>query len=303
MSTEVLVPRTRRNLFLPNVFLTDCPNLFLDNSYDSESEEEVVMNNNVDSIEDIDADKKVETEIVENDLIDDIEDDLEDDLEDDSGEMVEQKQEPPKKSKSESESELEIDSEPKAENGCELPNLYDHDSTRYRDVVGYIEQYDTMPKWFIDVNTWPRSANLGCWNCDCKIRGFPWFIPLTEMRKCVPYDHGRDFNMNSVSDAALLNLNSNKRYKEVEVMKPHGCFCTAFCAKRYLNRTNDEKIINQWQSNKLLKKLYRMVTGKSIEDIPEALDKTVMIQYCGSKDGITSEEYRIRNEARAEEYL
>lgn len=284
-----VLERPRRNLFLQKIFIHDCLSLDLNDSGES------------DDAEDIDTLQTVTLPATDDDSEEFI-DDLEDiDIIQDSGTIQD---------------DIIHDSpiihNSDDDNDDTLPNLYGHyvrtaNNEYDHSVSDYIEQYDIIPRWFVNIETWPRSTNLDCWYCDCKNPGMPWFIPVTEIRKCIPCDPATgkilpEHTMD-VSDAALLNLNSNKRYREVEAMKTLGHFCSICCAKTYLSKVADSRIINKWQSNKLLKKLYKLATGDTISDIPEATTKTVMIQYCGPVDGITPKEYRIGNERRLEEYL
>lgn len=276
-----IAERPRRNLFLPKVFLHDCLSLDLNDSGESEDIDEIDL---LPMISEEDDSEEFVDDLVDNIITEEL-----------------QSSSPVLKTKLCQNTEEE-----------ELPNLYGQinmiSDMQYENTGSdYIEQYDVILKWFINVDTWPKSTNLDCWFCDCKNPGFPWFIPLTEQRKCVPCDPITGNITKSittdVSDAALLNLNSNKRYREVEAMKTLGHFCSICCAKAYLSKINDQRIINKWQSNKLLKKLFRLVTGVTIGDIPEANPKTNMIQYCGPIDGVTSKEYRLSNEKRLEEYM
>ena len=38
--------------------------------------------------------------------------------------------------------------------------------------------YTVLPAKFTDVESWPRTSNLRCWNCDMLPDGIPRFIPI-----------------------------------------------------------------------------------------------------------------------------
>lgn len=192
------------------------------------------------------------------------------------------------------ESETEIDDDE------ELPDLY------FTEPVGTIEvvskEFDTIPNWFYNPDQWMKSTNLTCWWCGLVCQNHPWFIPLTKTKKLIS-DDGKykesDFDM---SDASLLA--SSKKCKEISVYKPYGIFCTPWCVMAKLNKEYDPRITNKWQCISLLKEIYKMYTKKDIDSIPEAFyPKEIMIQYCGSKNGVTPKEYRKMNYQKAIEHI
>jgi hypothetical protein len=127
--------------------------------------------------------------------------------------------------------------------------------------------YETLPDTFKNVKEWPISCGLHCSNCDLTFCGRPWFIPL-----CLTFKID-----NSLQEQSL---------------ERHLVFCTPFCASYYYHNVNDKKIIDKWDIDKLFKELFFRMTGKKVIYIPDAPEKTVMIQYKGSSSGITPHEYR-----------
>jgi hypothetical protein len=169
-----------------------------------------------------------------------------------------------------------------------------------------IEEYDNLPEYFTNINSWPKSINSLCWSCALKIYSIPWFIPVGKMKKSVPaYCEDIDFQeidnnsniFDNVSDFQEFPevYQPPSRTKEIHVLIPYGRFCTPYCAQRYINRIKDPKIKNIWEASELLKHLYEKISGKPVQYIPEADDPTIMMQFCGPK-GITAKEYRERNE-------
>ena len=173
---------------------------------------------------------------------------------------------------------------------------------------GINEEYDSIPEYFIDIDSWPKSVNTLCWNCNLKIYGPPYFSPIGKVKKSVKSTESSDSSDTSEMDecpnlfdnvADFTNVpdvyQTPSRTREVQALLPHGRFCTEKCAQRYINRVKDPKIKNTWESTELLKYLYEKMTGKVAQYIPEAEDPKLMMQFYGPK-GITVQEYRERNE-------
>jgi hypothetical protein len=158
------------------------------------------------------------------------------------------------------------------------PNIFAVDEDIYSEQIGDQYQtdrfpivYDKIPKYFIDIESWPKTINLNCWNCTNRIAAEPWFVPLRWVK-------------------ILVNQN------EVKAVEPHGVFCNERCVKRYINHVNDPKIINKKEALSLLNVSYRLITGRDAYNISEAPDPMLQMQFCGP-NGITSQEYRQRNES------
>ncbi|MEM3062320.1 MAG: hypothetical protein QW303_02055 [Nitrososphaerota archaeon] len=141
------------------------------------------------------------------------------------------------------------------------------------------EQFDSIPAFYTTYESWIKSTNLLCWSCSNKFDGMPWFIPIGLMKQ---------------------KITKNDKVVEVIARQVYGNFCTPFCACRYINRIEDSRI-RKWECKNMLIKLYNEITGNNVPDIPEAEDKTIMMQYCGPH-GITVQEFRLRNEQKNEIY-
>lgn len=192
----------------------------------------------------------------------------------------------------------------------DLPNLYKNaelddlpKTTKFIDYSAPIE-FDTLPNWFYNPQQWAKSTNLLCWRCNIVCHEHPWFIPLTKTRKLVPDTDDIIIEDKFIDESDAAILNSNKKCKEITVIKPYGVFCSPWCVMSRINRENDPKIINKWQSINLLLDVYYMYTGSRVNSLPESYyPKEIMIQYAGSKEGVTPVEYRKMNTARAQESL
>lgn len=148
------------------------------------------------------------------------------------------------------------------------------------ELMEQISDYDELPEFFTTLDDWPKTVNLLCCCCSNRIRGRPWFIPLS-FSKIV-----------------------NKAGKEVMAYRVHKCFDNEFCMMRYLNRVYDDHVNphnsrdRKWELTRFIHDIYFIFTGKKVIKIPEAEDPLIQIQYHGPK-GITAKEYRERNEAKA----
>lgn len=171
----------------------------------------------------------------------------------------------------------------------------------YADVTN---EYDSQLLWFYSPEQWMKSTNCLCWWCGLPCQEIPWFIPLTKIKKLVPDGTIREINEHlDYNDGALIS--SPKKCKEISVMKPYGVFCTPGCAAAKLNREINPRITNKWQSMELLVEVYKMYNpNKKINTIPEAYyPKEIMIQYVGSKTGVTPNIYRQMNQKKFMEAL
>jgi hypothetical protein len=169
-----------------------------------------------------------------------------------------------------------------------LPQFYECDNKNFTG-----DEYDELPKYFIDIAHWPKSVNLLCWSCSNLPLGAPWFVPITKFRKTL-------FATSDAPDAEYLDTQNIAdtenitRIREMKALKPHGCFCDEFCVKRYIMRVNDPKIVNKWEVIALLNDEYYLFTGKRAIEIPEADDPMIQMRYAGPS-GISPQEYRLRN--------
>lgn len=126
-------------------------------------------------------------------------------------------------------------------------------------------EYSKIPLVFTTWQQYPQSTNLRCWYCDRSFKNPPLFI---------------------VDD--ITNLDDKR------VINPLGNFCSDNCAVKhihlnYTGHVRDDKL--KYQS--MLRR--ERLNLRTIPIIKPALDKTIMVQYCGP-DGITPEEYGKRNE-------
>lgn len=127
--------------------------------------------------------------------------------------------------------------------------------------------YEALPDFFISLETWPKSTNLYCWQCDCPFTGIPWIIPVNLVRKLVGDN-------------------------EVNAYKRHGVFCGLIHLNDYIE-DHPLHFHNLNMVKKLLEDYIRIMMGKEVIIIPRGLDKYVMVQYVGPS-GITPQEYRRR---------
>lgn len=188
----------------------------------------------------------------------------------------------------------------------ELPNIFSSNFNKIEEVQEE-NDYDNLPMYFSTLSKWPKTTNLLCWYCNIRPVGMPWFIPIGICKKSVLILDEKDeysdkiednlFSLENISEFvnAMPDYQITTKTKEEKNFIRHGCYCTPFCAMKYIKTIKDPKVKNKWEAKKLLLKLYEEIYNVKVRDIPEAEDKTVMMQFSGPK-GITVQEYRKRNE-------
>lgn len=126
--------------------------------------------------------------------------------------------------------------------------------------------YSEPPREFVSLDTWPKSTNIPCWNCDIQFAGRPW--PIVDYFFC--------------------DRDGNRR------IRTKGCFHSANCAMAYINNeyTNDQERDDKIRG---LLYIYKKFTGKNINIIKPAYSKTEMKKYKGP-NGWTVDEYIRKNE-------
>jgi hypothetical protein len=128
-------------------------------------------------------------------------------------------------------------------------------------IVKFSSVYDSIPARFTSPETWPKSTNLKCWNCDLQFSSYPRFIAMNP-------EYGPN---------------------KVEIYEVYGNFCEWNCAVRYIK----EKMPPQQQND-----LHRLVcivsqkfTGRHVQKIMPSPDKTRMQPYCGDH-GLSPAQFR-----------
>lgn len=122
--------------------------------------------------------------------------------------------------------------------------------------------YDTIPKRFTSLETWVKKTNLKCWSCNCNFHNVPIFVP-------------------SVLEKSE---NTGQICGHIDTI---GNFCSWNCAAQYINLYFTG--IDKWEKHESLKLVYKLFTGKHIDDIVPSPSKTCMLHYGGK---MTQQEYR-----------
>jgi hypothetical protein len=115
-------------------------------------------------------------------------------------------------------------------------------------------KHSPLSSIFTSKEEWPTSTTLKCWSCSCNFTSSPIFIP----------------------SVLYPSSDSTKTYPD---MKVYGNFCTWQCAALYINTYFLEN--DRWERYNMLKVLYKIMTGLTACNIPQAPHKTIMIQYGG----------------------
>lgn len=120
--------------------------------------------------------------------------------------------------------------------------------------------YKSNPTLYNGIEKWPKTTNLLCWHCNCSFVNIPKFIPTSATKD-----------------------NDNKLLMDV-----YGNFCRWCCAAYYIKREFD--LEDQGDIFKLLRILYKDMTGDKVIKFKEAIPKIEMKKYKGSS-GYTEYEY------------
>lgn len=154
-----------------------------------------------------------------------------------------------------------------------------------------VQQYDDVPEYYVGRSTWMKSTNNLCIMCSNKIQGVPMFIPISWHRRVVQPDVQAD------DDDLYLNPVHVNKTIEQKALKIHKrvLTCNERCSKRYIVCVRDDEITDKWQSLQLLRWLVKDMKGYDPGEIREALDKSIMEQYCGPTKGISSQKFNELN--------
>ena len=115
--------------------------------------------------------------------------------------------------------------------------------------------YDDIPPVFTSLETWPKNTNIKCWSCSCSFYGPPIFIPG---------DFAASKSPGEVCDG-------------IDVI---GNFCSWGCSSRWIDMHYTGNC--KWEKKEMLKLLYKMMNGETINEIISSPCKTIMKQYGGS---------------------
>lgn len=137
-----------------------------------------------------------------------------------------------------------------------------------------IEKFDKIPTIFTDITLWPKTTNLHCWFCSRQIKSMPVFIPSS----IEPVSEGK----------AGVKMQERKSHQKTYSMNVDGIFCWFNCAQAYIDDSATTLEIKQ-NRTMMLRFLFRVFTGKSIEYIKPAPPKTKLEQYGGI---YTQQEYQ-----------
>lgn len=115
-------------------------------------------------------------------------------------------------------------------------------------VIAETVKYDKFPRKFTNLESWPKSLNIHCYNCDLTYDTIP--IPAGENMKIVGTES--HFDVNEV-------------------------FCSFNCATSYISRVNFKK----WERDHNLVVLYQIFKGTPPKVIEDSPSKYKMKKYGG----------------------
>lgn len=136
----------------------------------------------------------------------------------------------------------------------------EHLNVKTVDIPKSKKEYTEIPRQFTGVDSWPKSSNLKCWECDLIPDSYPKFIP-----QYPTYKEGQE-----------------------PICDVYGHFDDWACAARHIER---EFPRNKWDMLSSLCIFEALFSKNKKDKIQPALAKTVMQDYCGAS-GLTPAQYK-----------
>jgi hypothetical protein len=113
-------------------------------------------------------------------------------------------------------------------------------------------EYDKIPRYFSGLQTWPKSMNLRCWWCTLQFGGTPLFMP-----------------------ERFYDADGHPR---IDVT---GAFCSFPCLVGYVNQLHKADKTRRQQMCEHIKRLFKIMTGKTMYYMDAAPDKSKLNIYGG----------------------
>lgn len=169
--------------------------------------------------------------------------------------------------------------------------------------------YEKNPKCYINSKLWIKQTNVLCCYCRSEITEVPFPIPVNQIKMQISEDdNANEFkhllfiskdnkkNITDIEKSADDNLLfSNRNDKEVKAYTILDCLsCDIVCGGNYIRKVKDFRITNIPQSIKMSICIYKDLTGKVIEEIPDKDLWVVMKKFSGA-NGQTESEYKEKN--------
>ncbi len=161
-----------------------------------------------------------------------------------------------------------------------LPGVYKTDCDRIEDFFherllhgsdADAKIFDKIPMIFTDLDSWPKSTNLLCWNCRRSVKGRPWFEP----QSIDPLHRG---NPGEFIPANKLDKSGAKTAAYCINVK--GCFCSPNCVMRHI-LTFAKDLADRLNKISMLLFVYELFVGRKVADIQPSPLITEMVQYGG----------------------
>lgn len=164
-----------------------------------------------------------------------------------------------------------------------MENIDDNMPTQY-DQFELDITYTKLPKIFTNMETWPKTTNLLCWNCHQTFTGIPVFIPGVIEPISKPLETEYD-GLNSKSLSFSMSV--------------YGVFSSFGCAFSYVESHN-YSLSERTEIISKLKMLHKIFYNRKIKDVPYFPSIFSTIQYGGDK---TLDEFRNEMEQYKKENL
>jgi hypothetical protein len=153
--------------------------------------------------------------------------------------------------------------------GIFIKDILGKSTSRYS-APAHVCVYDSIPKKFSSLSTWPRHSNLHCWSCGRKFSSRPCFIPL---------------NPEIIAHMTIYDVLGN--------------FCRWNCVVRHVRKIYPAEYA--WDIECSIRKLYKLYHDVDVEQVVPSPDPYVMNFYCGD-DGISSEDYDVLIDKHQKDY-
>lgn len=139
--------------------------------------------------------------------------------------------------------------------------------------------FDKIPMIFTDLESWPKTTNLLCWNCSRSFKGRPWFEP----QSIDPLHKGKPGEFISSTKLNRSGLRDNSYCINVK-----GCFCSPNCVMRHI-MIFAKDLADQLNKIAMLLFLYEIFVGQKVINIQPAPLLTDRVQYGGT---LSDQEYQ-----------
>lgn len=143
----------------------------------------------------------------------------------------------------------------------------------------YSKIYEKIPMTFTNLESWPKTTTLLCWNCKRTIKGRPWFEPQSI---------GPIGSRTTGEFISAKNLRRNFNSSDSYCINVKGYFCSPNCVMRNI-LIYSRDLSDRLNKISMLLIVYEIFVGVKVYDIQASPLATEMVQYGGN---LTEQEYQ-----------